>query len=234
MFKLSRISLLGVVFIVIGVVIGTILSLQIRADPVGKRSFPLDQIEVRRSLLEAFSLEQQGLREQLAEMEEKKNEAKTVIEQRSSRQTVQILEKLRNTTGFSSVEGEGVRVTLKDNLDAPRVEFAPQNAQFVQASDLRDLVNALYLQNAQAMVINGKRITPLTPIHPIFDSILVGNVQMNTPFVVEAIGHPDTIKAAVAVLENRKIRAYVDTPVLLALPPLESMRSFKFLTLISE
>lgn len=234
MFKLSRISFLGVVFIVIGVVIGTILSLQIRADPVGRQSFPLDQLEVRRGLLETFSVEQQELRQELAELSAKRDEAKVQIEQRSSRQMVKTLEDLRQKTGFSPISGDGIRITLADNLDTPRSGFVSLTEQFVQASDIRDLVNALYLQNAKAIAVNGKRVAPLTPIHPIFDSILVGSAQMNPPFVVEVIGHPETLQGALAALEKRKIRVYVDTPVSLTLPGLESIRSFKFLSLIPE
>ena len=69
-----------------------------------------------------------------------------------------------------------------------RGDFSAADENFVQAAYLRDLVNALFLKDASAVSVNGKRALPLTPIQSAFDTILIQNVQVYSPFTIEAVG----------------------------------------------
>ena len=226
-----KINPVNLFFIVIGVAIGIILSLQIRAKPVGTSSSPVKQLAVQKSLLDTFAAQQEGFKKNLYEVEQKLSDAKRIIEKRTSRETQKTLTQLKSLTGFGTVTGEGIRITLSDNPSVSRTDFSAINENFVQASDLRDLVNALFLQDAKAIAINGTRILPLTPIQPVFDSILVGNFQIASPFTISVIGNPDSVIEAAKNTAKRKIQIFVDSPLTLTIDPADSPRSLKFISL---
>lgn len=227
-----RIRLVNISFIVIGIIVGGILALQIRAKPVNIGSYPLDQLEVQRSLLTTFSSEQDALKKSLATIEQKLEEEKTIIEKVSSKETQNELARLKTLTGLDVVSGEGIKVTLSDNPTFLRTDFSAVDENFVQATDLRDLVNGLFLQGAKAVAINNIRILPLTPIQPVFDSILVGNLQIGSPFEVIAIGNVDALLEATQNIKKRKIRTYIDSPVSAKINPTDNPRELKYISAI--
>lgn len=229
-----RFTFLNSLFIFIGIAIGIILALQIRATPIPVDSFPDQQIEIQKDLLATFSAEQSKLETDLAEVEKKLQEAEVTIAYRSSTAAKQTLAHLKDLTASSAVSGEGIRITLKDNPAASRVDFAAGSADFVQASDLRDLVNTLFLQDARAIAINSRRITPLTSIRPVFDTILVGNFQIASPFIIEAAGNPQSLSSVLQYIRKNKIQMFVDWPTMLELSPLESKRAIEFMSLHSS
>jgi len=198
-----RYRLVAILFVIIGVAIGVILSLQVRANPVKSGSSTVNELEIQKNLLTTFSLEQQSLKKEL------------------------------DATGLDEIKGIGVRITLSDNSSVNRVDFSSLNEYFVQATDLRDLVNALFLKDATAVAINGKRILPLTTIQAVFDSILVGNIQISSPFVVEAVGTPAGLQDALQQIQERKIQIFVDPNVNLTIPPLEmaNVRAAQYMSL---
>lgn len=228
-----KLRLVDLFFILIGTAVGIILSLQIQAKPPRLGSFPLDQLEIQKSLLQGFSSEQDILQSTLAELDNKLQEVQETIERKSSKQTTNRLNYLKSLTGFNAPTGEGVRITMSDNPEVARNDFSSLNENFVQATDLRDMANALFLQDATAISINGRRITPLTPIQPVFDTILVGNFQITAPFTIEAVGPAASLSAAPRHIETRKIHVFVETIASLKLNPLDSSPPPSFLSLTS-
>lgn len=226
-----RIRLIDFSFIFIGVVAGIILSLQIQAKPVFTGSFPLDQLKTQKSLISTFALEQESLKKKLEEIKEKHSSLQKTLEKYSSKKTLQTLDRLKQTVGLTEITGEGIRISLNDNPSVSRFDFSGINENFVQAADIRDLVNALFLKDAVAVAVNGKRISPLTSIQSVFDSILIGNFQTAPPFIFEAVGNSEALAEAKHILEKRKIQIFADYSVLLRIPALESVRQVKFISL---
>lgn len=226
-----KFRLVDIFFIVIGLAVGAILSLQVRSHPVASGSFSLDQLEIKKTLLETFSIEQAELKKKLALVEAKKAESQKIIEGRSSRQTLEILNHLKALTGLNGVQGQGIRITLGDNPAVSRLDFSALNENFVQATDLRDLVNALFAKEAKAIAVNGKRIEPLTPVQSVFDSILIGNLQIAPPFVVDAVGSSSALQEAVHSLRQKKIQISVEVVGNLKIAPIETLRALQYLSL---
>ena len=96
-----RLNLINIVFIFIGIMIGIILSLQIRANPVSLGSFPLKQLEIQKSLLDSFSLEQRDLKQKLDAVETKINEAQQIVEKKSPPKVLKLLDDLKSLTGLN-------------------------------------------------------------------------------------------------------------------------------------
>jgi uncharacterized protein YlxW (UPF0749 family) len=84
-------------------------------------------------------------------------------------------------TGFAAAEGPGLRVTVDDH---------PQGDPdgLVRATDLRVLVNGLWEAGAEAIAINGRRLTSLSAIVNSDIAIQVNKGPLSPPYVVQAIG----------------------------------------------
>lgn len=94
--------------------------------------------------------------------------------------TVQ-LRGLQISTGYVAVHGPGLQVSVADNPDG-------SSDGRVRASDLRLLVNGLWRAGAEAIAINGRRLTALSAIVNSSISVAVNRSPLTPPYVVSAIG----------------------------------------------
>jgi uncharacterized protein YlxW (UPF0749 family) len=95
---------------------------------------------------------------------------------------------LQGATGTAAVEGPGVVVEV-DNAD-PDSQGSPEAVLDV---DLQQVVNGLWAAGAEAISINGQRVTGLIAIRSANDVILVNFVPLNPPYEVRAIGDSRTL-----------------------------------------
>jgi uncharacterized protein YlxW (UPF0749 family) len=99
------------------------------------------------------------------------------------------LTRLGASAGTVAVSGPGVRVVVDDS---PRATTARQT---VLDKDLQILVNGLWVSGAEAVSINGQRLTNLTSIREAGEAITVNLRSLSRPYVVSAIGDPDQLPA---------------------------------------
>lgn len=95
--------------------------------------------------------------------------------------------------GTLDVQGPGVRVRVDDALRAvadPRLQ--------VLDVDLQKLVNGLWQAGAEAISINGQRLTTLSAIRHAGDAITVNYRSLSRPYLISAVGDPDTLPARFA------------------------------------
>jgi uncharacterized protein YlxW (UPF0749 family) len=100
----------------------------------------------------------------------------------------QHLQRLGVITGTAPVTGSGVQVTVDDAADS-------SNSGKVLDVDLQVLVNGLWAVGAEAISINGHRLTTLTAIRVAGEAITVNYSPLTPPYVIDAIGNPDTMPA---------------------------------------
>lgn len=93
--------------------------------------------------------------------------------------------RLAATTGFGAVTGPGVRVTVDDAA----------NGDLVRDWHLRLLVDGLWNAGAEAIAVNGQRLTARSAIRNSGDAIRVNNHSLSPPYVVTAIGNEKTLQA---------------------------------------
>ena len=99
-------------------------------------------------------------------------------------------------SGASAVTGPGLRVSLAD-APADASGNVPADSM-VQDADLQSVVNSLWASGAEAIAINGQRLTSLTAIRSAGSAILVDLVPLSGPYTVDAIGDPDTMQTRFA------------------------------------
>ena len=92
-------------------------------------------------------------------------------------------------SGVVALTGPGVRVTLADASGAEDTDADRR----VHDSDLRLVINGLWSAGAEAISVNGIRVTTLTAVRSAGQAVLVDLVPLSGPYVVEAIGDPDRL-----------------------------------------
>ncbi len=98
-------------------------------------------------------------------------------------------------SGAAAVQGEGLRITLED---AEQVAGAEDPDSRVRDSDLQIVVNGLWASGAEAIAVNGQRLSSTTAIRTAGDAILVDVVPLVGPYTIEAIGDPQDMQTRLA------------------------------------
>ena len=109
-------------------------------------------------------------------------------------------ERLDAAAGLTAVAGPAVTVSLDD---APRAIVARDLSAGAQPDDLvihqqdvQGVVNAMWAGGAEAMTIMGQRVTSISAVRCVGNTLLLHGRAFGPPFVVTAIGDPATILRA--------------------------------------
>ena len=132
-----------------------------------------------------------GLRSTLA-----KNGSLTVSQVAALNAQIKDLQTMAGLTQFS---GPGVRVTMTDNSAVALNAGDPSASALpglVHDFDLQQVVNELRLAKAEAISINGQRITGYSPIRCVGSPIMVNWEVVTSPFIIDAVGNPKTLRSA--------------------------------------
>jgi len=97
------------------------------------------------------------------------------------------LDLLRVRTGIAPVHGPGLEVVVDDKPDAS------SDREKVLDTDLQKLVNGLWEAGAEAISINGERLTVLSAIRHASEAITVNFHSLRPPYRVLAIGDRKTM-----------------------------------------
>jgi uncharacterized protein YlxW (UPF0749 family) len=100
------------------------------------------------------------------------------------------LESARIAAGLIPLTGSGI-VLLLDDSQAPVPAGASQADYLVGSRDIRSVVEELWIAGAEAIAINGERVTPTTAIIDIGPSLLVNSAYLAPPYQVTALGPAD-------------------------------------------
>jgi uncharacterized protein YlxW (UPF0749 family) len=107
--------------------------------------------------------------------------------------------------GLTKVDGPGLTVTLTDpkaadSTPAPgRAGTVPIGATTTLTDrDVRSVVNELWHDGAEAIAVNGVRLTPTSAIRFAGEAVLVDFQPITSPYRIEAIGNRDGLSVAFA------------------------------------
>ncbi|MGC5166283.1 DUF881 domain-containing protein [Luteimicrobium sp. DT211] len=155
-----------------------------------------------RTVLQQQILERQDRADALSRSIARTNaEVGTLQSQALAAQSPSLLATVQDDTvasGAAAVSGPGVTVTVSDAADAVAADGTVDPDRRVQDSDLQNVVNALWAGGAEAVAINGQRLTSTTAIRSAGSAILVDFVGLASPYHVEAVGDPDALRSSFA------------------------------------
>lgn len=186
-----RVVLHAVLSIVLGLVTVTaVLSLRAPAQAVDEgRTLLVEQILERTEQRDALDAAGQELTEEIARLQSE-------LLRVSDPALVAELRRSELLAGAVAVSGPGMVVELDDGAVLEDGVLDPDSR--VQDVDLKMVVNALWAAGAEAMAVNGQRLTPLTTVRTAGETIWVNFVPLTAPYRVEAVGDPATMSARFA------------------------------------
>jgi len=124
------------------------------------------------------------LRDQITRIEGEGSGAAAIVKQLNAE-----LESARIAAGLIPLEGPGVVFRLEDAAQPQPGGNASDS--LVTARDVRTLVAELWLAGAEAIAVNGERVTSTTAVIDIGGSVLVNSAYVTGPYQVAAIGPTD-------------------------------------------
>lgn len=163
-------------------ILGLLLVAQFRTQRMTSRSLlsasSADQLAMISSLVENNT----RLREEMEALEEQLSEYQQATGRAMLGALVQELNKIRIINGLVEVSGSGVEVTI----DGP-----------IGVLDIQDLINELRNAGAEALTINGERLTLYSVIASTEDGVMIVNgMKPSRPYILQAIGQPETLETA--------------------------------------
>jgi uncharacterized protein YlxW (UPF0749 family) len=162
------------------------------------RNALIDRIDERKQEVESLSDRISSLRRQTSDLQSTNSRVRGQL----AEATV-TLRALQISTGFVPVHGPGLRITVADNPDGSADGR-------VRATDLRLLVNGLWQAGADAIAINGRRLTNISAIINSNISIAVNRSPLTPPYVVSAIGDAGMAGRLQASTSGREFQALTD------------------------
>ena len=204
--------LLGSVIMGIGIATGAQLA-------TGKINVILIQSEYQDAVKYHASLEadlvslgktQEELEEKLKEYEDKSSDTLLIMEELKKE-----FERNEKLLGYKEVRGSGYIITMEDGEQ--KAEEAENSIdswlRIIHNEDMLKILNELRQNGAEAISINGQRVTETSEIFCSWAFISINGEKLPAPFVIRVIGDPDKLEAYVESefnqlrnMKNRGIR----------------------------
>lgn len=168
-------------------VLGFMLSVQYRTTEMQK-TIRLERVEDLSERLKVMESENKKLLDELEELRRHGSEPAVKSE----------LERLHIMAGATDVTGPGIEVVLDDSNIAKKTRENP-NLYIIHDEDLMRVLNELRAAGAEAISINDQRIVAMSEIRCAGPTVSVNNVRSAPPYVIKAIGQPETLMSALRI-----------------------------------
>ena len=167
------------------VLIGFMVAVQFRTAQDAKGSLSQQRIEEISDRLLQTDHERDELSEELHKMQ-------TAAASTDNQQDKDLL---RYRAALVPLEGEGVIVRMDDSTKPAKAGENP-NLYVIHDDDLLRVVNELRAAGAEAIAINGQRLTGTSEIRCAGPTLSVNNVRSSAPFEIRAIGDKKSLENA--------------------------------------
>ena len=167
------------------VLIGFMVAVQFRTAQDAKGSLSQQRIEEISDRLLQTEHERDELSEELHKMQ-------TAAASADNQQDKDLL---RYRAALVPLEGEGVIVRMDDSTKPAKAGENP-NLYVIHDDDLLRVVNELRAAGAEAIAINGQRLTGTSEIRCAGPTLSVNNVRSSAPFEIRAIGDKKSLENA--------------------------------------
>ena len=167
------------------VLIGFMVAVQFRTAQDAKGSLSQQRIEGISDRLLQTEHERDELSEELHKMQ-------TAAASTDNQQDKDLL---RYRAALVPLEGEGVIVRMDDSTKPAKAGENP-NLYVIHDDDLLRVVNELRAAGAEAIAINGQRLTGTSEIRCAGPTLSVNNVRSSAPFEIRAIGDKKSLENA--------------------------------------
>ncbi len=108
------------------------------------------------------------------------------------------LNNIKKIAGFEQLTGKGIKVEVYD------IGEKIDDSGIVHDSDLRDIINELFIAGARGIQIGQQRLTATSTIRCVGPTIFVNNkpIRVN-PVVIYAVGEPDILSSSLDIIKDK-------------------------------
>lgn len=155
------------------------------------------------------------------------------------------LDNTKLLAGLSAVKGQGLIITLDDTAAITQIAldagYYDPNAYIIHDSDLVMIVNELLSAGAEAISINGQRITGLTSIRCTGPQVEINGIRTVPPFKIMAIGESTKLKGSLSLrggiidsIRADKIDVTIEESGDISIPAYEKTITYKYAKPVME
>jgi uncharacterized protein YlxW (UPF0749 family) len=196
---MARITWLQVVAAIILMGLGFLFVVQVRAGRLlrAQPEVPTRNVYALATLLRQEREARQDLERRVGEMQRRLAEyERATAEGRTLAAAMsRELDSLRIAVGLKAMQGPGVMVRLEDAKSQPK----GSTPVVVTYQDLVSVINELWAAGAEAVAVNGQRVTATTGFGQVGGTVVVNLQRLTGPFTITALGDPATLEGALNI-----------------------------------
>ena len=181
--------------VIVTLILGVFISLQLKSINIENHGFTT----IKRG--EQLLKELQSLKSKEQELQTEVNTLKDNIESYKnydgSSELQNEIKYYEELAGYTDVSGNGINIkieSLNNNLNEDSTNSINYNFDL-----LLSIINKLNAAQAKAISVNNVRIVYDSYFHLENDDLYINNTKIQEPFIIDAIGDPDTLSSALQI-----------------------------------
>ena len=195
----SKIKTKQTLILLIAFVLGIFIAIYLKSMDSNNVYISLEEKRLLESEINNKKVEISNLKKRKEEYEKSLKAYKEVIknENKSIEELInEELDYLKVISGYSSIVGSGVVITIKDSERELSSGETP-NDLLVHDIDILRILNDLKKAGSKGIAINGERVLPTSEIKCSGATITVNKTTYGQPFIIEAIGDTESLMASI-------------------------------------
>jgi uncharacterized protein YlxW (UPF0749 family) len=179
----------------ISMILGALLAVQYKSQVDARQLSPSRRVEDLVFMLKSTEKANQALSEQVVQLQER---VKQIQAGEAPSEHSPALGNLADTLAtYPAMAGPGLVVTLEESGAENKMEDG--TSAVVHAEDLLKIVNELRTGGAEAVALNGHRLTEVSEVVTAGQHIMVNGEAIKAPYKIEAIGPAKEMKTTLAL-----------------------------------
>lgn len=188
---------------IMAMIIGFITSVQLKSNITYQGIVTIPKLLDLQNEIHNVEVENKQLKDSIREEAMRLSEYKASVENTGSAFGIMQneLEKAMNYSNYYRVQGPGIIMTMNDSQQ--EIAEGEDIAWYlIHDIDILEIVNELKMAGAEAISINGERVTPTTSIRCGGPIINIDGKRHTVPFIIKAIGDPKALEASALAPES--------------------------------
>ena len=190
----SKIKTKQTLILLIAFVLGIFIAIYLKSMDSDNVYISLEEKRLLESEINNKKVEISNLKKRKEEYEKSLKAYKEVI--KNENKSIEELDYLKVISGYSSIVGSGVVITIKDSERELSSGETP-NDLLVHDIDILRILNDLKKAGAKGIAINGERVLPTSEIKCSGATITVNKTTYGQPFIIKAIGDTESLMASI-------------------------------------
>lgn len=184
--------------IIASILLGILVSIQFKVISLENSGMTTSKKGEQLALeLKSLKKEEEALKSEIEEIKNNIDKYKGKESEDSKKTILSEIEKYEVLAGDTDVKGKGIEIIITKKTVPMNGD--PSEKLIYNYDLLLSLLNKLNSAQANAISINGKRVVSNTYLHLKSDKLYMNNTEIKEPFVICAIGDPETLASALQI-----------------------------------